>query len=103
MGILINVKDKYLIADPTACDSSDRTIDLTFEDLATNKELLNILNLDSMYADEEDAMTPFAHYISAFTLQLTPRYLLTDPTLRLLVLDEELRKEVRTNLGFSNE
>jgi hypothetical protein len=94
-------KDKYVLSDTTMCSKSERTIDLQFHDIANNESLLNLLNLWYLQGDYLTNYTPeyrskwFCNYMSAFTNdrnESTARYekLLTNPIVRLLVIDEEL-------------
>jgi hypothetical protein len=91
---------RYLISDLDFCARSERTIDLPFNTLATNEELLDKLNLVSNFTDKPNGAKWFASYIAAFE---NPKKdseiynkLLTNPMIRLLLIDEELFKSIQT-------
>jgi hypothetical protein len=102
---------QFVIADIENCAQSERTFDVQFFDLANNEKVLNLLNLYYMqgnygvkYTHESRAQW-FAGYISAFnTKQQTEmrEKLITNPTVRLLVLDDKLLRQIQTLLVQTN-
>jgi hypothetical protein len=100
-------KDRYFISDLEFCSESDHTFDTTFNDLANNEKLLNLLWLYYMqgnygvhytYSSRSDW---FRGYITAFISDSKERdemyeKLKWNPllTVRILILDEELFQKV---------
>lgn len=70
------------------------------DELATNKELLNKLNLVSEYADQpkDKAVEFFTFYLSSFTQKSTNSIIKNNTILRILILEPKLLQEVQKNL-----
>ena len=97
--IYYTVKQKYLISDLDFCAPSERTIDIPFNTLATNEELLDKLNLVSNFTDKPDGAKWFASYLAAMDSPKSSELynkLLTNPMIRLLLIDDELLKSIKT-------
>lgn len=97
----IYYKDEgFVIADLDFCEKSERTFDIRFNELANNENLLQKLNLVSMYCNSKDGTKWFANYLSAFNTQ-NGMYekLKQNPLLRILVLNDALLSEVKLILG----
>lgn len=98
-------KGGVVIGGDDFCNGSDRTFDIKFNDLAQHEELLNTLNLVSMYASGEVrgkqyAITFFVSYLSSFYNDEGVRQQLErNPTLRILIQDDEKRKKVTEIFG----
>lgn len=90
-------KDRYLICDLDACDDSERTIDMSLHEIASNKnKILDKLNLFSLYVGTEKQVSMFVVYLNAFiNNEFGIERLINNPTLRILLLDKELLKEVK--------
>lgn len=96
--------NKYLICDVESCSKSERTFDMPFFALANNEKLLNKLalyfiqgNYGVRYTYESRAKW-FCGYLSSLSLDDdNKKYnkLITNPTVRLLIEDETLLKEVK--------
>jgi hypothetical protein len=97
------MEDKYIICDLDHCTKSDRTFDISFYALANNEKLLDKLQLYYMQGNYgvrymyESRAEWFCGYISCFTFKKDGRYekLLANPTIRLLIEDDELLAEVK--------
>jgi len=98
--------NKYLICDIDSCSKSERTIDILFFDLANNETLLNKLQLYYMNGgygrtyNYESRGKWFAGYIGSFSKvskhsDAVLEKLSTNPTIRILVLDENLWREIQ--------
>lgn len=92
------MKNEYIICDFEYCEKGERTIDIEFNKLADNKELLDKLKLVSMFVKKPDGIRWFASYLSAFDSEehtLIYDKLLTNPTVRILIQDEKLFEEIK--------
>lgn len=97
------VSDKrYLISDIDFCAKSDRTFDLPFFDIANNAKLLNELRLYYIEGNYGVKYTYnsrgrwFSGYISSFChTEGMRKKCIKNPTVRLLVMDEELLKKIK--------
>lgn len=98
---------QYSICDLECCAKSERTFDMSFYDLANNEKLLSQLNLYYMgggfgvsYTYESRAKW-FCAYLAAFSMEDGERHdshykkLLTNPTIRLLITNEELLERIK--------
>lgn len=99
---------RFCIGDPDFCEKSERTFDLTFYNLANNKELLNALQLYYMYGNYgvtytfESRAEWFCGYISAFrdnNQDAINKKLLTNPIVRLLIMDKLLIEKTKNILS----
>lgn len=87
------------------CSESDRTFDIPFNELALHEELLNAINLVSLYASGEVrgdryAIQFFVSYLGSFYNDEGVRQQLErNPTLRILVQDSEKLKKVKEIFG----
>lgn len=100
-------RDKYIIADVECCAKSERSFDMPFYDLANNAKLLNQLRLYYMQGNfgvrytYESRAEWFCGYLAAFSMEDNERYdshynkLLTNPTIRLLITDDELLERIK--------
>lgn len=91
------VTENYAIGNTNVCVESRRTFDVSFNNLATNDELLTALNLVSMFVEKgrEKAVKFFVGYMAAFEVREGLReYLETNPMIRLLVTDETVLEKV---------
>ena len=96
--ILINTKD-YLIGDDRMCADSERTFNIRVDDLATNKDLLDALNLISMYADKDNAKSFFKSYLGAFAGDEEAHEYLTDnPLLKVLLLNDVVDRKMSNSI-----
>lgn len=97
--------DSFNISDPEYCSCSDRTIDMKLHDVANNENLLRLLHLWYMegnygvsYTYESRAKW-FCGYLSAFKEgakgELMYEKAITNPTVRLLILDEDLFEKIK--------
>ena len=93
----------YIICDVDACSKSERTIDISFFDLANNDSLLKKLQLYYMNGgygrtyNYESRGKWFARYLSDFSIFAERRdkmyaKLKENPIIRLLILDEKYLK-----------
>lgn len=73
------IENEYLICDVNCCSESDRTFDMKFFDLANNKKLLKILNLN-YYEDILKFNISLSHSDEKIFNKLKK-----NPTIRLLV------------------
>lgn len=92
----------YFICDVGCCDASNRTIDIQFNDLASNEKLLDALKLESMYYKSKDGW--FAAYLSCFTKgDNSDKYnkLLKNPMIRILFFKDSLLETVKNILNNS--
>ncbi len=95
--------NRFTIADTSALITSERTFDMPLHDLANNSKLLDRLHL--MYLIGNYAVTytfrsrarSFCNYIATFKDNNDVMYekMLTNPVVRILILDESLLKEVK--------
>jgi hypothetical protein len=94
----------FLICDPEFCKKNVRSFDMSFNDLANNEKLLNLLGLYYIQGNYGVTYTYdsrahwFSGYISAFSSpNENDMYekLQTNPTVRLLIMDEKLFEEVK--------
>lgn len=99
--------NRFTIADTSALITSGRTFDMPFFDLANSSKLLNLFNLiDFSYIYgksnpiQKNARS-FCNYISAFKHEDQAIYdkLITNPVVRILILDESLLEKVKLLLG----
>jgi len=98
------IDNKYCITN-TELELSERTIDIKFHDLANNKRLLNELKLvylDNNYGathDDNYRRKWFCNYLETFLHGSKPpadfRELLDNPTVRILIVDEDLLKDIK--------
>jgi hypothetical protein len=88
---------EYSIWDLSEVDKSDRTIDINVNELAVNEKLLDLLKLESLYSNRPNAVNFFCCYLSAFGKDNSEKYdkLITNSILRILVVNEELLKEIK--------
>ncbi|MBN2454370.1 hypothetical protein JXB11_02385 [Candidatus Woesearchaeota archaeon] len=102
--------NKYIIGTPKGIAKSKQTIDMSFEEFAANTELQKKLELlCSILADpsilhatrstEKEIAEGVAVYLASFASNLKEEdarknYLLSNGTVRLLVRDEQLLKEI---------
>jgi len=98
-------RNRYLICDPELCAKSSHSFDMMFNDLANNEKLLAVLNLLYLRG-HKDWPRMFANYLSAFCNNQVRRQamytkLQTNPKVRVLVTDDELRKKFREALKSS--
>ncbi|HMW11086.1 MAG TPA: hypothetical protein PJ987_11650 [Bacteroidia bacterium] len=95
----------YVISDVDACSKSEKTIDISFFDLANNESLLNKLHLYYIHGcygrtyTYESRSEWFAAYLTSFSKLSEKRVkmykkLKENPIIRLLILDETLFKSV---------
>ncbi len=98
----IILEDRYLICDIDMCAKSKKTFDIKIKDLAIDEPLLRLLNL--VYIDHLNHTGWFEGYLAAFNNEKSTErwnYLKTNPTVRILVTDKELLKEVKEH--FENK
>lgn len=99
--LFMDIPNQTVIGFSDFCGESDRTFDISVEELATNKELLETLHLISLYADGkkggiEHAIEFFKFYIASFYNDEGVKDKLdTNPTLRILVQDKVKLEKVR--------
>lgn len=86
-----------MICDLDACEKSERTIDILLDEIAANtNNILDKLNLYSIYVGTEKQVSRFVTYLNAFiNNEKGKERLLNNPTLRILLLDRNLLKEVK--------
>lgn len=97
-------KGKYSICDFEYCAKSERTIDISFYDLANHEELLGKLNLYYMKGNYGIRYTYktraewFAGYLAAFysSNRGQREKSLTNPTVRILIEDNKLLEQVKS-------
>lgn len=100
----MDTKGGVVIGGDDFCNSSDRTFDIQFNDLAQHEELLTVLNLVSMYANGElrgkdYAIKFFIYYLASFyNDEGVENQLKNNPTLRILVQNEDTLEKVRNIL-----
>ncbi|MFT7614315.1 MAG: hypothetical protein ACI9J3_003297 [Parvicellaceae bacterium] len=95
------ITSSLIIADFDSCEKSSRTIDVSVFDLAKNEKALDKLNLISMYANTPKAIKFFCNYLASFgskTSKEAEEKLLTNPTVRILIQDEQIRKDLKNIL-----
>ena len=99
---------KYTICTSEDCNESHRTFDMKLFDLANNEKLTDKLNLPYIVGSAATKYTYekrgiwFSGYIDSF--KVDKNYLedlMKNPTIRLLIFDEELLKEVTEVLASS--
>jgi hypothetical protein len=93
--IYLNVKDRYVIGQTSFCASSDRTIDISVDSLATNENLLQKLNLISDFANRENAVKFFRFYLTSFSSDSSSSYLSRNKIIRILILEEKLLQDIK--------
>lgn len=95
---------EHSICDTACFQPSDRTIDISLFDLANNEKLLDLLCLYYMVGNcgvtytYESRAKWFAGYLSAFSTSSQDEKnekLNTNPTVRLLILNEELFVKIK--------
>jgi hypothetical protein len=89
----------YSIGNINICTQSDRTFDIPFNQLATNKHMLDTFKLISTYADREKqkAIDFLVGYINAFEPRKGMReYLRTNPMLRILITDKDIQNNMQS-------
>ena len=89
--------DEYSVWDLNGIEKSERTIDINFNLIATNEKLLDLLKLESLYCNRTNAVNFFCCYLSEFGKDNNEKYskLITNPILRILVVNEELLNEIK--------
>lgn len=100
-------ENHFAICDVDLCSKNWQTIDMKLFDLANNEQILWHLNLHYMsggfgkhYTDQERAKW-FCGYLASFNEKKDKQMLdkaLTNPTVRLLLIDDELRKYITGQL-----
>jgi len=93
---------RYVICDIGNCASSDESFDMKFSELAHNEKVINLLNLLPFGIGRADGTRWFAAYLSAFSNNDENQYekLMTDPIVRILICDVELRKKMKLIEGL---
>ena len=101
-----HVSKEYTISDPGFCQKSERTFDIKFFDLANIRILLDKLQLMYIYGSYGSDYTVesrakwFSGYLSAFSNKPKERDFrykkcLTNPTVRILIVDKDLLEKVQ--------
>ena len=105
MNIFYHIsKDKYLISDLELCKASPSSFDVKLWEIANNEELCNYLGfiylLDWHYTYKTKGKC-FCHYLAAFYDDKFHDAIiakgLTNPTVRLLCVNETLLEKVKEN------
>ncbi len=102
-----HTNDKYIICDTKCCAKSSSTFDMPIFDLASNRVLVDKLNLlncrfglgfDNSY---NGIGKYFCTYLSSLYKNDRGRYdkMITNPTIRLLIMDSKLLEEVKKILN----
>lgn len=103
--LFMDNKAEVVIGFTGFCDESNRVFDIPLNDLASNVELLDTLNLISMYASgklrgEDYAISFFINYLGSFYHENGVTEKLSDnPTIRILVQDKEKLDKVSKIFG----
>lgn len=89
--------EDYYIVDKGTCSKSERTFDMKFFDFFENDELIKVLDLnyDLNLRDLKDdkRIRKFANLITTYDKEKVYK-LMTNPTIRILIVDEKLLIEV---------
>lgn len=103
--IYITIPDRVSIMDREICSDSHRTIDIKLFDLANNRELLDMISLCYIIGNYgvnynyHSRGEWFCGYLSAFSnnkiSELVHQKLLLNPTIRLLILNDDLFSKVQ--------
>ena len=96
--------DKYVIGDVNAISESKRTFDIAFYALANNSDLLDKLHLYYMQGNYgvrytyESRAEWFCGYLGALSQLQSTEYkkLMSNPMIRILILDNKLLNEIQT-------
>lgn len=98
--LYMDIQGQVVIGFDEFCGQSDRTFDITFNNLARNKPLLQALNLESMYSDTGRAISFFKAYLGAFYGDDGVQDKLGEnPNIRILIQDTERLKKVNEIFG----